>query len=115
MSTKEVEILRAACCIAGLDGEICESEERLLRELQEQAGVGEASFGAMLERARTDDDYHKDVLNVLRADTERVMKIMIEVARADGDISINERAIIRHLGEKIGADLESLDDLLGSG
>jgi len=112
MATREVEILRAACCIAGLDGQVCESEERLLRELKERAGVGEASYQAMLERARTDDGYHEDVLGTLRAEPDAVVRLLVEVAKADGEISLNERAIIRHLAERIGIGADMIESLL---
>ena len=37
---QEVEVLRAACCVAGIDGEVTENELVMINELAAKAGVG---------------------------------------------------------------------------
>ena len=40
----KVELLRAACCVAGIDGEIDEAEFAVLKKLADDVGVGDASL-----------------------------------------------------------------------
>lgn len=112
MSTREAELLRAACCVAGLDGEVSDDEMKLLRKLQDNAGVGEASFKAMVDRALSDSNYFEDVLEHLRSDAQSVMETLVRVAKTDSDVTLNERAILTHLGQRIGLDDERINQLL---
>ena len=53
-----VEILRAACCIAGLDEHVAASERPVLDELSRRR-VGKASLDAMVGRAKRDTDFYE--------------------------------------------------------
>ena len=55
----KVEVLRAACCMAGLDGTIGEKELAILQKLATEAGVGGASLKAMMDRAKADPNYYE--------------------------------------------------------
>ena len=108
----DVEILRAAVCIAGLDGTITENEERLLRKLKERAGVGEASFKAMCEMAVEDrKTYYEKQLEYMSSHAEATVRILMHIARADGDAEQHERVIVRHLAEKIGVSGERFEEI----
>lgn len=109
---ENVDILRAACCIAGLDGQISENEEPVLRRLKEVAGVGEASFKAMCDMAIDErEHYYERQLEFLSSDAEPVVRVLLEVANADGDFSENERVILQHLAGKIGIDAERFAEI----
>lgn len=112
MSIDEVELLRAACCVAGLDGQVTEEEEQLLRDLKEHAGVGEASFQAMLDRARNDPDYYEDVLDVVRPNAEQVLQLLARVAAADGEVSTTEREMIHTFAERLGIEKDHVKQVL---
>lgn len=114
MSITDVELLRAACCVAGLDGEVTEPEEQILRTLKEKAGVGEASFQAMLDRARSDPEYHEDVLDIIRPNAQRVVEFLAQIAAADGEVSTNERDVIVTLGERLGLERDHVQQVLTS-
>jgi len=108
----QVSILRAACCIAGLDGKITDDEQSLLRKIKEAAGVGEASFQAMLNMAVEErEKYYEKQLDFIKMDPEKIVHQLIEVARADGEIDQSERIIVQHLAEKIGVSAERYSEI----
>lgn len=99
---KNVTILRAACCVAGLDAEICEKERPMLEKLAEYAGVGKASLQAMIDRARTDPNYYQDQFRLFATDPEATITTLFVVACADGKLASAERIILHHFAEKLG-------------
>lgn len=110
----KVDILRAACCVAGLDGEISEEEERLLRRLKESAGVGEASFNVMCEMAVDEkENYYEKQLDFLSTEPEKIVRMLLQIARADDEVTQNERVVVRHLAEKIGVSSDRFEELAG--
>ena len=106
---EDVDLLRAACCIAGLDGSISEGEMEILRGLVERAGVGKASFDAMCDIARSDENFYEKQLGWTRTDPEHTIRVLIEVAEADGAINQVERIILGHFAEKIGLSPEQAE------
>ncbi|MEM0984179.1 MAG: hypothetical protein AAGI17_09540 [Planctomycetota bacterium] len=109
---EEVDLLRAACCIAGLDGDIQPAEMQLLEKLCTDAGVGEASFQAMLDLAKSDNNFYMKQLGWTRTDPQRTIKVLIKVAKASGDVTQIERIILGHFAEKIGLDREKVQAVL---
>ena len=108
----KVDVLRAACCVAGLDGEISEEEERLLRRLKDSAGVGEASFNAMCEMATDErENYYERQLDFLSTEPEKIVRMLLQIARADEKVTRNERVVVQHLAEKIGVDSERFEEI----
>lgn len=113
---QKVDILRAAVCVAGLDGEISEDELVLLRKIKEVAGVGEASFKAMMDMAVEERTTHyQKQLDFLSADPEKVTRILLEIARADGDFDQNERVVLHHFAMKIGVSEERYAEIVEAG
>ena len=99
-----VEILRAACCIAGLDRTICEKERPMLQRLADFAGVGTVSLDAMMQRAERDQDFYKEQFKILKADPEATITSLFCVACADGDLTQDQRIILRHFADRLGLD-----------
>ena len=64
----KVELLRAACCMAGLDGTIGDAELAIIQKLATDAGVGAASLKAMMDRAKSDPSYYEQQFRFLRGD-----------------------------------------------
>jgi len=56
---RQVELLRAACCVAGVDGHASDAEQLILQRLADEAGVGAASLSAMIELAETDEQFYE--------------------------------------------------------
>lgn len=108
----KVEVLRAACCIAGLDGTIGEAEMPLLQKLASEAGVGAASFKAMRDRATSDPKYYEQQFRFLRNAPDETMKTLLRVAVADGDLHPNERVVLQAFASKLGVSDERYGQLL---
>jgi len=112
MSIGDVEILRAACCVAGLDKKVTPEEIKLLQRLVDKAGVGAASFNAMLERAKTDANYFQDQFRLVRADPKEAMHTLAGVAVSDGVLSPDERVVLQHLANRLGVTQADFDKLM---
>lgn len=111
---EEVDLLRAACCIAGLDQQISPEEMKILKEMAREAGVGAASFNAMLDLAVNDKDFYEKQLGWARSDPERTLALLVKVARADGKVDQLERIITGFFAEKIGLTPEQASKALAT-
>lgn len=114
MSMTAVEILRAACCVAGLDREIDERELKILRDLAEHAGVGQMSLNAMIDRAKSDPDFYREQFRLIRTDAENTMRIVVSVAIADHVLTQEERIILAHFAERLGMTPERFNQYLAA-
>jgi tellurite resistance protein len=108
----DLEILRAACCIAGRDGSVSPQEERLIRRLADRAGVGSVSLKAMIERAEQDRDSYREHFEILKPEPEQAVSSLAAVAAADGQVTTEERALVGHFARKLGMTDERLDEVL---
>jgi tellurite resistance protein len=108
----DVELLRAACCVAALDGETTPGERAIIDKLAERAGVGAASLKAMLDMARSKPDFYTQQFRVVREQPEACVTMMLRVAAADGTISQEERVIIAFWAERLGLSRDRFDELL---
>lgn len=108
----KVEVLRAACCIAGADGESTEQERELLNRLAKETGVGLASLEAMVSRACSDKNFCQEQFRVLRAEPQEAMAILLDVAMADGVVDDNEAAILKLFAEKLSVPADIFQALL---
>jgi tellurite resistance protein len=108
----DLEILRAACCVAGWDGSVSLHEERLIRQLADRAGVGGVSLQAMIERAEQDRDFHREQFEFLKPEPERAVRLLAAVAAADGKVTTEQRAVVGHFARKLGMTDERLDQVL---
>jgi tellurite resistance protein len=98
---EEVEVLQAACCIAGADGQISECERELISKLGRGCGVGRASLTAMIERARTDSSFCEEQFQILKTDPQETMAILLEIASADGGIGDTEMSILQSFSRRL--------------
>lgn len=90
----QVEVLRAACCVAGADGVTTDEERSLLDKLAKQTGVGLASLEAMIDRACCDQDFCNEQFKILKAEPKDAMAILLEVAMVDGEIEAAELRVL---------------------
>lgn len=112
MVNADVELLRAACCIAGLDGEIHKREMAALDKLADRAGVGSASLHAMIDMAKTDPDFYKKQLGFVQKDPERSLQILARVAELDGEAALAERVILYHFAKTMGISDERAEEIV---
>jgi tellurite resistance protein len=106
---RKVEILRAACCVAGIDGETDEKELAVLRDLAEEVGVGQTSLGAMIERAENDQAFYQEQFRVLKADPKETLKLLLSVALADGRLGNRESQVLKLLALRLDVDGDQFD------
>jgi tellurite resistance protein len=111
---QRVDILRAACCVAGIDGDITEAENAVISKLAKEAGVGRASLEAMMDRGATDPNFHQDQFRVLKEDPQESMAALLEVAMADGQLSDSESEVLRALSRKLSITSEVFDQLISA-
>lgn len=107
----EVEVLRAACCIAGADGKVDDAELKMLQQLAEKAGVGRASLEAMISRAETEPEFYKQQFRVLKSEPEETIKLLFGVAARDGQLEKSEIEILKDFARKLGMESETFVQL----
>ena len=108
----KVEILRAACCVAGANGESSDAERQMLDRLARDAGVGLASLEAMISRACSDQNFCNEQFRVLKADPKDAVAALLEVAMADGTIEDSEAEILKILAGRLDVGDQVFDALL---
>jgi tellurite resistance protein len=109
---QRLDILRAACCVAGIDGDANEAQAAVLNRLAREVGVGKASLGAMIERAETDKTFHEEQFKVLEFEPKTTMATLLEVALADGELSASEADVLRILAGRLKIDSGMFEQLL---
>ena len=105
----KVEVLRAACCVAGIDGTTDEKELSILKELAEKVGVGQASLQAMIDRAETDQAFYREQFRVLKSDPSETIKLLLGVALADGRLGNRESQVLRLLALQLDVQGDEYD------
>ena len=111
---REVEVLRAACCVAGADGEIESDEVKYLEQLARKAGVGKASLDAMLELAVNDENFRRQQFRVLTADPVETMKLLLSIALADGEVTSDEGELLRLFAARLEIPRDELQKIVDS-
>ncbi|MAR12348.1 MAG: hypothetical protein CL681_20555 [Blastopirellula sp.] len=111
-SMVKVEVLRAACCIAGSDGEVTSEEQAVLQQLASEVGVGKASLDAMTARAVGDPEFHKEQFRVLKANPAETLGVLLRVAVADHGLGQRECQVLKRLALQLEVPEEQFDTWL---
>ena len=114
MSIDDVTILRAACCIAGLDGDIDPREMQALTLLVKRAGVGRDSFETMIEMATENDDYFAQQLDYLMGDVDETIRTLFRIAVVDGNLGEKERVVMRYFADKLEISEPRFEQILAT-
>lgn len=109
---QKVDILRAACCVAGIDGDISDAERTVIQKLASEVGVGKASMEAMISRGLSDKKFHEEQFRVLKSEPQQSMAALLEVAMADGGISDGETQVLKSLSQKLDISPEVFQQLI---
>lgn len=112
MLIERVEILKAACCIAGADGEISQRERESLKKMADEIGVGAASLDAMMDLAITDEKFRGSQLRMVHKDPAGVFETLYRMARLDPDVPTPERKLLTHFGRKLGLDTDQMNEII---
>lgn len=113
-SMQQVELLRAACCVAGADGETSQAERQFLDRIASKAGVGGASLAAMIECAEQDKDFYKAQFRVVAAEPRKTMEFLFKVAARDRRFTRSEGRMLKRLSKPLGVSEEDFDSWLKS-
>lgn len=111
---EQVELLRAACCVAGADGEITQPERQFLERIASKAGVGGASLAAMIECAEQDENFYKAQFRVVAAESQKTMEFLFKVAAKDRRFSRSEARMLKRLSKPLGVSETDFDSWLKS-
>lgn len=112
MLIERVEILKAACCIAGADGEISQRERESLIKMADEIGVGAASLDAMMDLAITDESFRDSQLRMVHKAPAQVFETLYRMARLDPDVPTPERKLLIRFGRKLGLETEQMNEII---
>ncbi len=98
---EDLELLKAAIAVAVADGTLRRSERGVVEGLARRAGVGETSYHAMLEAAKTDRTFGERI-HMPPDKARRAIVLLVSQARIDGEISAEERRVIVRIANDIG-------------
>ena len=110
--TQQIELLRAACCVAGIDQEASEAEMIVIDKLVKKTGVGRASLQAMIDRSTSDQEFYKEQFSVLKADPSESMSFLLQVAMADGKLTDGEIHVLAKLSQRLGVSEDDFQRLI---
>lgn len=99
---RKVEVLRAACCVSGVDGTTSDSERRILDMLAKEVGVGQASLEAMISRAETEPNYFESQFRVLKSAPAETIQLLFSVALSDHELTTAEVEVLFRLSQRLG-------------
>ncbi len=108
---QRLDLLKAACCVAGVDGK-GPPEEKIVDRLAREIGVGDASLNAMMSRAERDPDFCKDQFRILKEEPAECMGLLLQVALADGVLSDEEILVLEKLSSQLGIAPNVFDNLI---
>jgi len=109
---QQAGVLRAAVCVAAMDGEIARNERKCLDVLAKRIGVGECSLNRLIERTSTRIEDVRNQIEDLKHDADNVIKTMLYVASVDGHVCENERMVIRQMAETLGMNETRFEKIL---
>lgn len=98
---RKVEVLRAACCVAGVDGHTTDTERKVLQRLAGEIGVGYASLSAMIEQAETDKGFYNEQFRVLKSEPKDTMQLLFRIAVVDEKFSHEEALVLKRLSQRL--------------
>lgn len=112
MSMNELDVLKAACCIAGMDEDVGFQERKVMQMLASRAGVTPTSFDTMMDQALEDDDFFEGQLNLLQSNLDDAIRLLLRVAVVEGKLDPGEREVLLHFSEQIGMTSEHFEQIL---
>ena len=110
--TQQIELLRAACCVSGIDKDASDAEMNVIQKLVKKTGVGKASLQAMMDRATSDDQFYKEQFTVLKADPTESMSFLLQVAMADGKLSDQEVDVLSKLAHRLEVSTDDFQRII---
>jgi len=104
--------LRNAIVFAMGDGDLSDDEKTFIDDLREKLGVSSEEFAELCAEVR--EDPKKFVVPDDKAEAAETVRLMVDIAAADGKVSSFERRLLRRLANHVGIGAAELDDMLSS-
>ncbi len=99
---EDLELLKATMAVAVADGQLLPAEMGVVKGLADRIGLGTVSFEAMLDTARQDESFADNILIQSKAKARTALELLVGLARIDGLISDEERAVIVRVATRLG-------------
>jgi len=99
---EDTELLKAALAVAVADGQLQRSEMGVVEGLAKRVGLGQVSFEAMIEAARTDESFADNIFIRSKEKARTTLELLVGLARIDGIISDEERRVIVRIASSLG-------------
>jgi len=84
----------------------------MLKKLAKEVGVGKVSLNAMIDRAANDSDFYQEQFRILKAEPEKTMRRLFAVAVSDGQVTMEERVILRFFADRLKVDEAQFEKFL---
>ena len=94
---QQVDILRAACCVAAADGDVCQDELVELKKMADALGVGQASMQAMIDRALSDPSFFERQFDILKSEPLACLDVLLGICKTNGVLKKSEFQILTGL------------------
>ena len=108
---QRLDLLKAACCVAGVDKNT-PIEGGIVKKLADEIGVGDASLNAMMARAERDPDFCQEQFRILKEEPAECMGVLLQVALADGNLSDEEVQVLGRLSNQLNIEPTVFDNLM---
>jgi len=105
--------LRNAIVFAMADGELSDAEKTFIDDLREKLGVSRDQFAELCDQVR--EDPKKFVVPDDDMEAYEMVRLMAEIAVADGEVSSSERRLLGRLADHVGIGPGRLDSMLNAG
>jgi len=110
MDKNDKIVLRNVMVMALVDGELTDEEKQHIDALRVRLGVDADEFKQLCAEFRNDPN---SITLPRDADKARAaLKLMVEMAAADGQISSAEHYLLQRLADRLGVDTGQIDDLI---
>lgn len=106
-----VELLRAACCVAGIDGYTGKAERQILEKLTQQIGISTETLDTLIHRAETDEAFYAMQFRMINADPIATLEFLFAIALADSELTVSELDVLYRLAQRLKVTDEQFDEL----
>ena len=107
----KIELLRAACCVAGVDGRAGKIEKMMLAKLAADAGIEATLLAKTLRRAETEEDFYATQFRKVTTDPEATLEFLFQFALTDRVLTIRESNVLYRLAMRLGVSEERFEAL----
>jgi len=103
--------LRNVIAFALIDGKLDEGEKRFIDALRVKLGIGDQEFRQLCDQIQQEGK--KVFLPRDPGQAQQALRLLVEIAQADGQISRTEREMLQRLAQHVGLDLDKLGEMMG--